>query len=234
MDNFLIMDSPKRLKRFTQIVFNPKKILLCIAIGIVPALIFYIISILGLNEAGLDTLEIIRDPAQQSGKSSFIGFLSNIGTWFWVSAAAISFFTAFGVKFFEESNLKRLLFFTGSLSLLLAVDDFFMIHDRYVDPKICYLFYAVTTLTMFWFHLKTILKIEGFAFLTAGSFLAFSIGIDLLQDVTPMSVETWLNSQIVEEAFKFTGATTWLYFIGRVSLKLLNAPRQMLAAANGI
>ncbi|MEX0583378.1 MAG: hypothetical protein WD185_06880, partial [Sneathiella sp.] len=58
----------------------------------IPASLFFMASVLILKVSGFDLIEILRDPAQQSGKSSFLGFLSNIGNFMWISAAAIGYF----------------------------------------------------------------------------------------------------------------------------------------------
>ena len=104
------------------------------------------------------------------------------------------------------------------LSILLAIDDFFLIHDRYVDQKICYLVYAIFIGFLFIRRFKMIIEIEGFAFFLAGSFLALSIVTDLIQWKLPLSYH---HVQIFEEGFKFNGAATWLYFNSRVASSLL-------------
>lgn len=195
-------------------VFIFKKVARCILIGILPAALFYSIALLGLRYSGFMIMEILRDPAQQSGESSFLGFLSNIGIWLWVSSAAICFFTITTRGNTLKRRHKELLFLTGILSLILAVDDFFMIHDRYIDQNICYLVYALVACTILIRHNKQILEVEGFAFLVAGSFLALSIFTDLVQSYSPLS---YTYTQVFEEGFKFIGAATWLYFNARMA-----------------
>jgi disulfide bond formation protein DsbB len=100
------------------------------------------------------------------------------------------------------------------LSIILAVDDFFLIHDRYIDQKFCYLVYAILAIAILIRHNKKILEIEGFAFLVAGSFLALSILTDVIQSRIPMQ---YGYTQVFEEGFKFIGAATWLYFNSRIA-----------------
>jgi len=189
---------------------NIKKVLLYATI---PALIFYSISFKILRINNYDTMEIIRDFAQIVDYSSFLGFLSSIGTWLWVSSAAISFFGFFTLKDINKEQ-KGLLLILGIFSFLLGFDDFFMIHDWYVDQNICYGLYAILALIILFKYFKFILRINGFAFIFAGFLLASSIFIDLIQDNLPFKYE---NTQIVEEALKFTGAATWLYFVSLVA-----------------
>lgn len=203
-----------RVVKVARKVFVIKKVTRCILIGILPASLFYSISLFWLRSSGFLIMEILRDPAQQSGESSFLGFLSNIGIWLWVSSAAICFFTITTRGATLNRKHKELLFLTGTLSLILAIDDFFLIHDRYIDQSICYLVYAVVACAILIRHNKQIFEIEGFAFLVAGSFLALSIFTDLVQSYSPLS---YTYTQIFEEGFKFIGAATWLYFNAQIA-----------------
>lgn len=204
------MDYLKLLKQ----IFVPVKLGRCLLAAVVPALLFYSFSLLGLTNAGFSIMEVLRDPAQQSGQSSFLGFLSNIGVWLWVSSAAICFFASWASEVATRDNRRELLFLAGTLSIMLAVDDFFMIHDRYIGQKICYLTYAICALSLLFRHYRKIIEIEGFAFLFAGFLLALSILTDLIQGRIPMP---YSYVQIFEEGFKFVGASIWLYFCCRIA-----------------
>jgi len=191
-------------------IFNLKKMIRVLLYATIPGLIFYTLAFNIMHDNGFHTMQIIRDFAQQMDESSFLGFLSSIGTWLWVSAAAISFFGFFTVSSPKEMKHKELLLLLGIFSLLLAVDDFFMIHDRYIDQNICYGTYAFLAIALLVRHYKIIIEINGFGFLLAGTLLAASIFTDLIQDDLPFHYK---NIQIVEEGFKFSGAATWLFFI---------------------
>jgi len=106
------------------------------------------------------------------------------------------------------------MFLAGMLSIILAIDDFFLIHDRYINQNICYLVYAIVASAILIRHNKQILEIEGFAFLVAGSFLALFIFTDLIQSHIPLR---YSYTQVLEEGFKFIGAATWLYFNSRIA-----------------
>jgi len=159
-------------------------------------------------------MEILRDVAQQSGASSFLGFLSNIGIWLWVSSGAICFFSFITNTIEVDTNRQKLLLLTGTFSIILAVDDFFMIHDRYINQYLCYVIYGILAAVILLFHQKTIIKIEGFAFILAGFLLALSISTDIFQNILPIDYK---YVQIFEEGFKFVGAATWLYFNSKVA-----------------
>lgn len=195
-------------------VLDKKKILRCIFLAFIPALLFYAVSFLTLKNAGFEPREILKEPAQISGASSLIGFLSNIGAGLWVAAVAICFFGISVCGSAKQGKHKELLFLVGMLSLTLAVDDFFMIHDRYIDQKICYSVYALWAGALLLRHFKKIIEIDGFAFLFAGFLLAASIMTDLFQAHIPIH---YAFTQIFEECFKFVGGATWLYFSWRMA-----------------
>jgi hypothetical protein len=208
------MSYPEIGKELAKKVFVSKNFFRCLFVAVIPALIFYSLSLTILGSLGFSTVEILRDPAQQSGASSFLGFLSNMGVWLWVSSTAICFFSCSTDVFQVSKKHKELIFLAGLLSMILAVDDFFLIHDLYVDQKICYSIYMVCAVTMLVRHYKMILEIDGLAFLLAGLLLALSIASDLAQYFMR---DYYHGIQIIEEGFKFIGSAAWLYFIIRVA-----------------
>ena len=195
-------------------IFRPRRIWQCFYFALIPAALFYIIAIYGLRATGFTVMEILRDPAQQTDVSSFLGFLSNMGVWLWVSAAAICFFAYLTNKSITSKALKKLILIAGILSLVLAIDDFFMIHDRYINQKIVYLTYALLVITFLMRYSELIIKIDGFSFLLAGMFLGLSIVTDIIQYRIPLEFH---EVQVIEEGFKFLGAATWLYFNSRAA-----------------
>lgn len=180
----------------------------------IPALVFFALSLVVLTSADFSLREILRDPAQQSGASSFLGFTSNIGVWLWVSSVAICFFGVLTADLSQVERQKELLLLLGLLSLLLAVDDFFLLHERYVYQKGIFLFYAICAITLLVRHYRAILEIDPFAFLLSGFLLALSVEIDINQRKIPMD---YAHLQVIEEGCKFVGAALWLYFCGLVA-----------------
>ncbi len=202
-------------------LLDPAKLLRCVILATLPALMFYMAALAGLTANGFTVLEVLRDPAQTKNASSLISFLSNIGVGLWVSAAAIGLFN--GATQSATGPQRRLLLLLGLFSAALAVDDFFLIHDRYISQRIVYAFYALCALTLLTVMFKTIAAIDGLAFVLAGSLLAASILTDLSQ---PMFPDAYMSLQITEEAFKFCGAATWLYFVCRVAACRHTAPAE--------
>jgi len=203
-------------------ILNFRKIVISLALVVLPALLFYAAAVLIMSSYGFKLHEILRDPAQQSGLSSFLGFVSNIGIWLWVSSVAICCFSLVSGVTEKSRGRFELLVLLAMLSLLLAVDDFFLLHERYVHQRGIFVFYALFTITLFVRHFRRIIEIDGFAFVLSGSLLALSIIIDLEQRHFPFHYK---YVQVVEEGCKFVVAALWLYFCGRAA----SAPMSMLA-----
>jgi hypothetical protein len=195
-------------------VFSTRRILSWFIFAAVPALLFYGIAIEVLSSAGFSLKDIVRDPAQQTGQSSFLGFVSNVGVWLWVCSGAVCLFSAGLGGFAAEQKQKQLLILIGMFSLILAVDDFFLLHDRYLPQKPVFIVYAFFALTLLVRYFRKIMEIEGFAFLSAGFLLALSIYFDLNQRRIPFD---YAQVQTAEEGFKFVGAASWLYFSCRLA-----------------
>lgn len=200
-----------------------RKLIHCIVWVAIPAGLFYVVAALILKATcGFTIVQIIRDPAQQTEQSSFLGFTSNIGSWLWIAAASICFFSA-GAGRAASRRLRELLILTGLLSWVLVIDDFFMIHDRYVNQNLCYLVYALVAGLLLVRHYRLIMQIEGMAFLMAGFLLAISILTDEIQCYLPYP---YPYTQAVEEGFKFVGEGMWLYFACRISIFALRSNAQ--------
>ena len=60
---------------FLKQLLDIRKITISLLLVALPALIFYGVSVLVLSESGYSLQQILRDPAQQSGLSSFLGFV---------------------------------------------------------------------------------------------------------------------------------------------------------------
>jgi hypothetical protein len=187
----------------------------------IPAGLFYCISALLLKKIfGFNIMQILREMAEQTEVSSFLGFMTAVGCWLWISAAAICIFGATTCKP-EPARNREILILTALFSLILAIDDFFMIHDRYINQLICYFAYALAAGTLLLRHFKLIIQIDAPAFVLAGGLLALSILIDLIQFRIPL---VYPITQAMEEGCKFVGGGVWLYFAGRAAAFTLFSP----------
>ena len=108
----------------------------------------------------------------------------------------------------KESS--KLLLLGGLLSGLLCIDDFFLLHDRYIGPDFLNLTYLAISIFLL-VRFRTILKKIGiFNLIISILFLGLSIFFDgVIQQIFDQSYEL---TQLIEEGFKFIGIACWLNF----------------------
>lgn len=151
------------------------------------------------------------DPLSISGDPVYTGFLSQIGIFLWAATAAICLFSAKVLPTHSDcSKIKRFLFVSGILTLLLGLDDMFLLHEEvfphfgipekavfggYAGFLIFYLIRGYSTL------LNTEYVLLGIAFV----FFSGSIGLDLWQ---PPNIDPFL----VEDGMKLVGIVSWLVY----------------------
>ena len=177
-------------------------------ISILPSAILYLAILYISNIYNIKLNLVVRDLAQTCGYPIGVGMISNIGILLWGAAASICLFTTFSEGINRESS--RLLLLGGIFSSLLCIDDFFLLHDRYIGPdflNVTYLSISIFLLVRF----QRILKNIGlFNLIISILFLGLSIFFDgVIQQVFNQSYQL---TQLIEEGFKFIGITCWLNF----------------------
>jgi hypothetical protein len=178
-------------------------------VGLLPALAVYLLALALSNAAGVNTQLVIRDLAQSCDTPLGVGFLSNLGYLLWMSAAAIALFTALARVGGVRGRERQLLLCGGSFSLLLCLDDMFLLHDRYIGSSLLYGLYAVFALLILFRFRQQVLALGGGSFLLAVVLLGLSVLLDLLQELIPVPYTTL---QLYEEGAKFLGIACWLSF----------------------
>ena len=108
----------------------------------------------------------------------------------------------------------------GLFSLTLAVDDFIMLHDHYINQNFCFVVYVALSTGILVRYWKILFTFDGLIFLIAGFLLALSIAIHFIQ---PRFKPFYNVLQLAEEGSKFIGAATWLYFNCRLATVKLNS-----------
>lgn len=159
--------------------------------------------------AGLKPIQVIRDLAQTCRTPIGVGLLPNLGVLLWSAATVLPLFVVL-VGLVRPSRWRQLLLTGGALSALLTLDDFFLLHDRYIGPTFLYLLYAVLAVTLLLRYRDLLGQAGALMFLAAAVFLGASVGIDELQEVLPNAY--YSRSQIVEEGAKFIGIACWCAF----------------------
>ncbi|WP_353779947.1 hypothetical protein [Winogradskyella sp. 3972H.M.0a.05] len=172
---------------------------------------------------------ITGDPAYATKSNPFTGVISNIGILLWATTAAVCLFTGLTLRYVKQSsNDSSFLISSGLITLMLLLDDLFMLHDyaftKYLNIKqvVTYAFYfAIVALygLRFW---KTIKKNSYVLLAMAFAFFGTSVFCDLF--FAERNIEYFW-----EDSLKFLGIISWsLYFLKRSS----KAMKMRLVKAN--
>ena len=182
-------------------------------ISILPSAILYLAVLYISNLYDIKLTLVVRDLAQTCGYPIGVGMISNIGILLWGASSSICLFTTFSGN--TKSDSSKLLLLGGGFSGLLCIDDFFLLHDRYIGPDFLnFTYLAISILILVRF--RRILKEIGlFNLIISFLFLGLSIFFDgVIQQIFNQSYEL---TQLIEEFFKFLGIACWLNFWCRAS-----------------
>ena len=177
-------------------------------ISILPFSILYFSILYISNLYKIKPLLVIRDLAQTCGYPIGVGMISNIGILLWGATASICLFVAFAENTNGESS--KMLLLGGIFSGVVCIDDFFLLHDRYIGPDFLYLTYLSITVFLLIRFRNILKKIGPSSLLISILFLALSVLFDrIIQEVFNQS---YYLTQLMEEGFKFVGIACWLNF----------------------
>ena len=199
--NTLIISTKSKIKPI-----NPKLLILYI-----PAVILFIIVTLISSYYSIPIEKFTRDPLAITGGHPFLGIISNIGCILWGSSATICFLSYLLLKTRQESlDTLGFIMLGGFISLILLLDDLFMLHEeilpKYLGIGEKYLFLLYGALILFYLvrHRRIIIETEIIYFILAISFFAISILVDRRQEsFLPMHY-------LFEDGAKFFGIVSWV------------------------
>ena len=177
-------------------------------ISILPSAILYLVILYVSNFYNIQLSLVVRDLAQTCGYPIGVGMISNIGILFWGAAASICLFATFSENINRE--FSKLLFLGGGFSGLLCIDDFFLLHDRYIGQDFLNLTYLSISIFLLVRFRKILKEIGLLNLIISILFLGLSIFFDgVMQQIFNQSYEL---TQLIEEGFKFLGIICWLNF----------------------
>ncbi|MDQ3460913.1 MAG: hypothetical protein M3498_16720 [Deinococcota bacterium] len=157
---------------------------------------------------------LTADPAAINRTSVYIGLLSNIGIMLWSATAAVGFLAAAVLRMLGHSPLFLLA--SASLSVLLAVDDAFLLHERVIPrllqiPEIVvYGGYGLLIGSYLLYFSRPILKTDYELLVLAFLCFAISVAIDI-------ALPTTTRVTFVEDSFKLAGIVFWLLYFFRAA-----------------
>lgn len=168
--------------------------------------------------AGLFT----RDPASLTGTHPLLGVVSNVGVIGWAAAATVCLFVGGMVRQEGASGPKAhwatFLVSAGLITVLLMVDDFFMLHDwilpRYfgLNEKVVFAAYGFLVIGWLVSFRRRIVETDYAALLLSIVFFGFSLVVDFFQPEVEGRIGPW--RVLLEDGAKLLGIVGWLgYFI---------------------
>jgi len=187
-----------------------------------PAILLIVLFFLFSYLKGTNFAVLSRDPIQLLGGKVYAGVLSRIGVILWCVTAAILIFSARITQLQGKSkSIGVFLFFSGLLTSVLMVDDFFLFHDVilpqyfHVNEKILYLFYGLSVVALFYFFSAIILNSDYVFLIFSFGFL----GCSVLTDIVIEMAFNIPNSFVFEDGFKFLGIVSWAVYFIRISFR---------------
>lgn len=175
---------------------------------------------------------LTRDPTSVISSPPYIGFLSQVGIFFWAASAAVCLFGISALARCQDSlETRRFLILSGVLTLLLGLDDVFLLHERGypaigVSEKMVFLVYAGLLLSgLVRFH-ALILRTEYVLLGMALGCFAVSLGVDLL-------IPQGRGLHLYEDGAKLTGVVFWFAYHFRTGLHAVEACASRQGAAAG-
>lgn len=177
---------------------------------------FFGVTVLQLA-LGTSTYHLTADPLAVAELPAQVGFLSNLGVLALAAGSAVSLWTAISVRVRAVQRgqaLRPLLLHGGLLTLLLCIDDLFLLHDQVIphntpiSEELVLGVIAILSVTFVARHARTIRQTNWFSFVVA----IVSFGVMLLVDLVEHSVSFPMHHAI-EEGSKFAGIVFWSWWL---------------------
>ena len=184
---------------------------------------------------GISPDDFTRDPASVVKAPFYVGFLSHLGVLLWAATTSICLFSSFLLFSLQPRNRRLGLFLlsAGLLSLMLTLDDLFLLHEK-VFPKylglpeiLVYAGYAGAAAFYLWAFRHRILTTDYLLLLLALLLFGFSTSMDRF--LSFRSFETF-----VEDSSKFAGIVFWLIYYSRTAAFLIRAGTRNTGASRAV
>jgi hypothetical protein len=172
---------------------------------------------------------LTRDPAAVGGLPVYTGYLSQIGILLWSAAAAVCLFSAASIKNGPSSrDFRSFLVCSGLLTLLLGVDDTFLLHEEVfpragIPEKLVFASYAGIAclyLVRFW---DKVLQTEFLLLAFALSLFGFSVTMDAWIPFAHSNSSDDDLLYLLEDGAKPTGVLSWFAYLFLVSRRSIQA-----------
>jgi hypothetical protein len=188
----------------------------------VPAFLFLAITagLAWLNDIHFSFLT--RDPITLLEGKPYIGLISNTGIIFWCATSAILLFSS-KISAIQKKPRSQIFFllFSGLLTLLLLIDDLFMMHDvifpEYLNlgDGVFYSFYGILLVALLAFYRRFIMSTDYILLILAIIFFGGSAVIDSVLVIR----SKFDYPYSFEDSLKFFGIIAWFAYFTRTSYR---------------
>ncbi len=213
------------------------------AIFVLPLLILVGVT-MAVIVADLNVGDVTRDPVTILDGHPLVGALSAFGVILWWFTVSVCLFTFALARSLGMSRSVRLFLLTSGLfTLLLAIDDQFLIHDdlasRYLgmrEREVMAIYLVIAALYVV-VNRAVIRRSEWIILAAALTFFASSIAFDYLVQLTMTSSESlgmgldW--GMLIEDGLKLMGIAGWSAYLLRYSYFAVTREDATLAANAG-
>jgi hypothetical protein len=191
---------------------------------IATALIAVGIGVVVWNQSRLEVPvgTLTRDPAAILGGHLLTGVLSNLGIVLWSVSATVLLFATRSLNGIESATTLRALWLPGALSIMLAADDLFMLHESLSQPK-----YGIPELAIVGVYaLGTLIYlVKSFPLILTQSNYPL-LGLALVAFCASVYIDTWPEDWseyhfLWEDGFKFAGIIFWTVYHSSFALSVV-------------
>ncbi len=153
----------------------------------------------------------------------YYGLFSNIGIFLWSATAAILLFSGTVLLSVHRTHkYSKFLLSFGSLTLLLVIDDFFMLHEKVlpyffnISEKVIFIIYGIIIIYSFFQFRNIIFKNHFPTFVIAIGFLFLSIVIDQILPTNTFIFKKG-DTYFFEDSLKLIGIISWCFYFIKIS-----------------
>lgn len=189
-----------------------------------PVVLTLVTMVLIRVTTGFPMADLTRDPLAVVQEPVYIGAVSNLGVLIWAAAATICFFSyAVGRDRSAPNSNSRFLLYGGLITVMLLLDDFFMLHEVVFPDYVGIpenLVYAIYISLIAWFlvwYRRRILEHTTFLLLIlALSGFGLMVVMDILEYVNPLP-----GFYLLEDGFKLFAIVSWTAYFASVGARQL-------------
>ncbi|MCU0390544.1 MAG: hypothetical protein MUE81_05465 [Thermoflexibacter sp.] len=183
------------------------------------ALLLLFVVFISSKTMDIDIAQFMGDMQQLGNLQFYSGIITNLGVFLWVVGGIVNFFTFLVIGKYESNQQANYLLLSCLISFILAIDDFFMFHERWayryfsINEKYVLLSYMILIIYYLIAYRAIILK-NNFVFLILSlGLFGFSVVADLSwEKVFGKESVHGIANFLVEEGAKFLGLMTWAIY----------------------